>query len=77
MDATAEREVPQPKQSVDELLTSIERHVASIEATVEILMASKVIKDGWAQTWGEALIIARDPEKLAKIYPWAYREATS
>ncbi len=54
---------------IDIALSRIEAHLAGLEATTRLLVASRLIEDGHATDWKAAARIARDPERLRTLYP--------
>jgi hypothetical protein len=52
-------------------LDAIERHLASLEATVRLMVAARLVEDGHAPDWKVAIAWARDPERLRQLYPEA------
>lgn len=57
------------ERAVSDQLDRIEKRLEEIRATTEILVAVRLIEDLHATNMREALVLARDPEKLKLLYP--------
>jgi hypothetical protein len=62
---------PKVRKQLDE----IERHLTELEGATRILWALRLLQDGHAPDWTVAVAWARDPERLRRLYPQAFREA--
>lgn len=53
------------------VLDRIEAKLSQIESTLRIMLASRLMRDGHAHSWREAVAIARDPALARSFYPEA------
>lgn len=54
-------------------LDAIEQRMAELEGTIRILWALRILQDGHAPDWTVAVAFARDPDRLRRLYPEAFR----
>jgi len=54
---------------IERQLRDIKHHLERLQATTEILLAVRIISDGYATTMRSAIAMARNPYILNTLYP--------